>query len=694
MKKKLFSLALSLALCLGLALPALAVDTSGLDANGAKAFYDVLSGYGKNKVIEFADVKDMNADGVPELIAVVFDTDATVEIWQLKDGKAVKVTNEPCFSGIEGSMGYYTQNGKTYIRTYADKWASGGGIAISEDSLITIGGVYEALEFYGEYDENGEILAEEYSHTIGGKTTGITKTQYDQIASAFPQSDNDFLEWSGWLGSDWRGVYDGKHGPSYQTVLNQLYAKSKATPAPAPGTFGPYTITGGKYDFTITFDSVMVEEKIVQIRENNFTDFDLERDPTKAEHGPYQSVKVKILTLKPNTMVYARDVENNLDFVQLLEYGVDDGGGKYSMEPVSLSFIATGRATEAFLDMGRADFARIYGEHTSDGTDYLLRIQDTVPGFSDVKNGAYYADAVKWAVDRNITNGTGGGKFSPDETCNKAQILTFLWRANGSPEPTGRNPFSDISASDYYYKAALWAYGKGLVSGSKFSPNTPCTRAMTVEYLWKLAGSPSVKSESYKPLTISNDGYIMLFDAAIMAKTTITTVEYFGEETREPATMIIVRPDTKITFKGAYEDIEGWDDIYEPAESVGGYRPENGKFMAGDPRGGLPVCSGIIKDVWPRNVYNDTWVLKLIIQKARDGSPYYLVLDTNTEALAAASVSAAISFADVPTSANYAQAVAWAVQQGITNGTGNGKFSPGETCSRGQIATFLYRAMA
>lgn len=171
----------------------------------------------------------------------------------------------------------------------------------------------------------------------------------------------------------------------------------------------------------------------------------------------------------------------------------------------------------------------------------------TVNKFTDVATNAYYADAVTWAVGENITSGTTATTFSPNATCTKAQILTFLWRANGSPASTISSPFSDIPTGAYYADAAVWAYEKGLISGVTFSGDTPATRADTVTYLWKLAGSP-------------------------------------------------------------------------------------------------------------------------------DASP--------------------ANFSDVPANAEYAEAVAWAVKEGITSGTGSTTFSPDVTCTRGQIVTFLYRAFA
>lgn len=167
--------------------------------------------------------------------------------------------------------------------------------------------------------------------------------------------------------------------------------------------------------------------------------------------------------------------------------------------------------------------------------------------FYDVAANAYYADAVIWAIENGITNGTSATTFSPEKVCTTGEILTFLWKAQNSPEPTISNPFSDVEKSNYYYKSALWAYEKGIVSGSAFGASTLCTRSMVVTYLWKLAGKP---------------------------------------------------------------------------------------------------------------------------------------------------VNGVISFTDVPSNADYAQAVAWAVSKGITSGTGDNTFSPDATCTRGQIVTFLYRDYA
>ena len=125
--------------------------------------------------------------------------------------------------------------------------------------------------------------------------------------------------------------------------------------------------------------------------------------------------------------------------------------------------------------------------------------------FADVAQNDYYYNAVRWGVERGIVSGTSANTFSPNEICTKAQILTFLWRANGSPEPTRSNPFNDILEGRYYYKAAVWAYENRIASGRSFGPDEPCTRAMTVTYLWMLAGSPVVTGDTFSDVPFTAD---------------------------------------------------------------------------------------------------------------------------------------------------------------------------------------------
>ena len=169
-------------------------------------------------------------------------------------------------------------------------------------------------------------------------------------------------------------------------------------------------------------------------------------------------------------------------------------------------------------------------------------------GFADVSEDAYYYEPVQWALERGITDGISEDLFGPGQPCTRAQIVTFLWRAAGAPEPKGTSSFADVPAESYYSKAVAWAVENGITNGTgegTFSPDAPCDRAQSVTFLFRALG--------------------------------------------------------------------------------------------GETEGGA-------------------------------------------------------DFSDVPAGSYYASAVAWAAENGITTGTNNTTFSPNATCTRGQIATFLYRS--
>lgn len=119
---------------------------------------------------------------------------------------------------------------------------------------------------------------------------------------------------------------------------------------------------------------------------------------------------------------------------------------------------------------------------------------ETKKSFVDVPESAYYYEPVMWALEEGITGGTGVNTFSPDASCTRGQVVTFLHRMVASPEPPAiNNPFNDVKSSDYFYKPVLWAYGSSITGGTgvgTFSPNASCTRAQVVTFLWRSAGQP------------------------------------------------------------------------------------------------------------------------------------------------------------------------------------------------------------
>ncbi|MBQ7970987.1 MAG: S-layer homology domain-containing protein, partial [Clostridia bacterium] len=118
--------------------------------------------------------------------------------------------------------------------------------------------------------------------------------------------------------------------------------------------------------------------------------------------------------------------------------------------------------------------------------------------FKDIKANKYYTDPVLWAVEKGITNGTAKDTFSPTNECTRGQIVTFLWRAADSPEPKSTaNPFADVSADKYYYKAVLWAVEKGITTGTSantFSPDAACTRGQVVTFMWRAKNKPAANA--------------------------------------------------------------------------------------------------------------------------------------------------------------------------------------------------------
>lgn len=120
---------------------------------------------------------------------------------------------------------------------------------------------------------------------------------------------------------------------------------------------------------------------------------------------------------------------------------------------------------------------------------------EAAPEFDDVKPGAFYFDAVQWAVENGITNGTGKNTFSPNDICSRYQIVMFLWRAAGQPEAKAAVSFADVKPGDIFYEAVQWAVERGITKGTSstiFSPFAPCTRGQIVTFLYRSAGSPKV----------------------------------------------------------------------------------------------------------------------------------------------------------------------------------------------------------
>ena len=201
----------------------------------------------------------------------------------------------------------------------------------------------------------------------------------------------------------------------------------------------------------------------------------------------------------------------------------------------------------------------IYARYGTTGTGtrqvsgtVAIKIAQTM-NFVDVKPTDYFYDSVKWAVNSNITKGTSATTFSPNTTCSRAEIVTFLWRAAGSPTPTiTRNPFTDVkySVGSDFYNAILWASQNGIAAGTSattFSPNATCTRAQIVTFLWRYSNKPAGYYSN--PFTDVNKAeHAAYYDAILWAVgkgitkgTTATTFSPYGTCTRGEAVTFLYR---------------------------------------------------------------------------------------------------------------------------------------------------------
>lgn len=117
--------------------------------------------------------------------------------------------------------------------------------------------------------------------------------------------------------------------------------------------------------------------------------------------------------------------------------------------------------------------------------------------FADVTESDYYYNAVMWADRQNITTGTTSTTFDPNKQCSRAEIITFLWRAAGKPSPNGFETAPDANRMSYYHQAVVWADESNLFTGDRFYPNAPCTREMAMDFMWKYAGSPNAPAAKF-----------------------------------------------------------------------------------------------------------------------------------------------------------------------------------------------------
>ena len=257
------------------------------------------------------------------------------------------------------------------------------------------------------------------------------------------------------------------------------------------------------------------------------------------------------------------------ELTTLAENGPDSGAAKYYSltildgETVLAEGLPIGAdgsvAFEAALEAGKTYTLEIVQTNTKKNETVVFvsmkaicETEAPVNPFVDVKEGKYYYDAVLWAVNHNpqITNGTSDTTFEPDKNCTRAEVVTFLWRAAGSPEPSvTETSFTDVEMGMYYSKAVLWAVEKGITIGTsadKFSPHADCSRAEIITFLWRFAGSSEAESTSCRFTDLEANSYyytavLWAVEKGVTAGTTDTTFSPKDPCTRGQAVTLLYR---------------------------------------------------------------------------------------------------------------------------------------------------------
>ena len=207
-------------------------------------------------------------------------------------------------------------------------------------------------------------------------------------------------------------------------------------------------------------------------------------------------------------------------------YAYDNDGSDSKQSGVYLAAMDTTTSSSPYTLTTKND-KTVLSLYAADGTASWTKRREP---FTDVPRDAYYADAVRWASNQGVTGGTSPTTFSPNDACTRAQVVTFLWNANGRPQATRHPAFTDVPRSAYYYDAVCWAAENGITAGTSkttFSPNAACTRAQVVTFLYNESGRPEAEGDNPFADVTSSDYYyapvVWAHDMGITGGTSKTT---------------------------------------------------------------------------------------------------------------------------------------------------------------------------
>ena len=466
--------------------------------------------------VKFADDISATADGEPitsgDSVAagskVVFTyTDRTtyVTAWKNNGTAYPSLTENLVIENLSGDLDISVETGKLDFFTVTDTTTES-----TENYTVTLTGTYEVSDRYA----------------AGSSVTITVKPKDSWHITGVDCDAADFTEESG----VWTGTIERLSGDVTYTVTVE-----EAVTPPAPGT--TFTITFNPNGGTLTGAATATTDtdgKLASLPTPSRSGYTFDGWFTAAEGGNAVSTD-KVYT--ENTALYAHWTEKSSTGGGGggggSSGGSSGGGGGGSSAP-STSPVTSVKADGGSVSVNPSEAAKgdtvtitvtpdagyeVDQVDVTDKNGKEIPVKDlgggrysfTMPGskvtvaasfkaaghaFTDVPSGSYYADAVAWAVENGITGGISADTFAPNAACTRAQAVTFLWRAAGSPEPqSAETAFTDVKPGSYYEKAVAWAVENGITKGTSdtaFSPDAPCSRRQIVTFLWRSQKSPAV----------------------------------------------------------------------------------------------------------------------------------------------------------------------------------------------------------
>ena len=440
---------------------------------------------------------------------------------------------------ITGSTGVYIKSGTTNITggtiiatgdeaayEYKGDGANSTGQAVVIDKCAYPGGTPNVTI------SGGTFIAEKASNVIGSYTGGADQDTDPVEKFVTGGSFSSSLKDTGYLADSLNAELNSNSGADPYTYYTTVEEAKEAAKQQGGGTVTDLT-SNSATEFTVTlkFDDGATADQLLTVAENGIVVL-----PTPTHSGKYE---FRYWTDGTNTYAAGSEytVTKEATLTAVWRYtGSSSSGSSSSRYTVSVPSAANGtvsvtptsasKGTTVTITVKPNDGYELDKLTVTDQSGNRLSLTDkgsgkytfTMPSgkvsvdvtfskiaaavnFRDVAQSDYFYDAVQWAVEKGITEGTGANTFSPDASCTRAQMVTFLWRTSGSPAPQNAvNPFRDVHASDYYYDAVLWAVENGITSGTgadTFSPSATVTRGQTVTFLYRAAGSPAVSGSSF-----------------------------------------------------------------------------------------------------------------------------------------------------------------------------------------------------